>query len=179
MSDPLAIRNDQIALLQQALRLLNQLTPEQFTYTSSPLYRSGIGPHLRHCIDHYQSFCTSCSTGIINYDHRERCGDLETNPDTAASAIFKLIEKLEKLEASDLDQKVKTCMDCGTTGKENYSHSSVRRELQFLTSHTVHHYALIAMILHHQGISPEKGFGVAPSTLKYRNETSTCAPSAG
>ena len=179
MSEALAIRDDQIALLQQCLRLINQLTPEQYTHTNAPLYNSGIGPHLRHCIEHYQSFCNAWSSGQINYDHRARSGDIESTPSAATDAIYSIIDALQKLQKDDLDQGIKTCMDCGTTGEENFSLSSVRRELQFLTSHTVHHYALIAMILHHQGITPEKGFGIAPSTLKFRSESSTCAPSAG
>ena len=179
MSDTLAIREDQIVLLQQSIRLLNQLSPAQYTHTDSPMYNSGIGPHLRHCIDHYQSFCTSWPSGKINYDHRERSGNIETNLEAAKATLFQIIEKMQELTSEDLEQGIKTCMDCGTTGQENYSSSSVRRELQFLTSHTVHHYALMAMILHHQGIQPEDGFGVAPSTLKFRKEQASCVPSAG
>ena len=50
-----------------------------------------------------------------------------------------------------------------------WSQTSVRRELQFLLSHTIHHYALIVAIAVRHGIVdfPE-GFGVAPSTLNYK-----------
>jgi hypothetical protein len=41
------------------------------------------------------------------------------------------------------------------------------RELQFLLSHTVHHYALMALILRLQGFNPAAEFGVAPSTLQH------------
>jgi hypothetical protein len=46
--------------------------------------------------------------------------------------------------------------------------SSVGRELLFLSSHTVHHWALVAALLRHQGIEPGVEFGVAPSTLDHR-----------
>ena len=57
-----------------------------------------------------------------------------------------------------------------------WSTSSVERELQFLSSHTVHHYALIAVILRLNGVQPEEGFGVAPSTQRYWKESRACAP---
>jgi hypothetical protein len=40
--------------------------------------------------------------------------------------------------------------------------------LQFLLSHTVHHFALMALILRAQGADPGDDFGVAPSTLEHR-----------
>jgi len=39
--------------------------------------------------------------------------------------------------------------------------------LQVLSSHTVHHFALIAMTLRLHGVEMEPGFGMAPSTLRY------------
>ena len=46
--------------------------------------------------------------------------------------------------------------------------STVRRELIFLVSHTVHHYALIAVMLRHQAVGLPADFGVAPSTLRHQ-----------
>jgi len=48
-----------------------------------------------------------------------------------------------------------------------WSESTVKRELQYLQAHTIHHYALIALILRIQGITPHDEFGVAPSTLRH------------
>ncbi|MDH3494762.1 MAG: hypothetical protein OEM82_14505, partial [Acidobacteriota bacterium] len=45
--------------------------------------------------------------------------------------------------------------------------TSLARELEFLHSHTVHHYALIAAKLGSMNIEVPFEFGVAPSTLKY------------
>ena len=44
---------------------------------------------------------------------------------------------------------------------------SVSRELQVLSSHTIHHFALIAMTLRLHGIEMDPDFGMAPSTLRY------------
>ena len=48
--------------------------------------------------------------------------------------------------------------------------SSLARELQFLTSHTIHHFAVIALILRAMDVEVDREFGVAPSTLRYWTE---------
>ena len=45
--------------------------------------------------------------------------------------------------------------------------SSLGRELQFLLGHTVHHNAIVAMILDRHGIELPQGFGVAASTQRH------------
>ncbi|MEP0552783.1 MAG: hypothetical protein ABJE29_00430, partial [Balneola sp.] len=58
-------------------------------------------------------------------------------------------------------------------GESPWSVSSIRRELQFLVSHTVHHYALIGLILKTMDVEVPEDFGVAPSTLKHESEQET------
>ena len=53
----------------------------------------------------------------------------------------------------------------------NVISSTVGRELQYLLDHTIHHYAIIAIILKAQSITVPEEFGVAPSTLKYWEST--------
>ena len=54
--------------------------------------------------------------------------------------------------------------------------TSLARELEFLVSHTVHHYALVAVLAHAHGVIMPADFGMAPSTLKYRQTLSAaCA----
>jgi hypothetical protein len=53
--------------------------------------------------------------------------------------------------------------------------STLGRELEFLRSHTVHHYALIALIFRAHEASVPSSFGVAPSTLRYQAEAAACA----
>ena len=43
----------------------------------------------------------------------------------------------------------------------------ISRELQVLSSHTVHHFALIAVTLRMHGVEMDPDFGMAPSTLRY------------
>jgi len=61
------------------------------------------------------------------------------------------------------------------TDSQGWCKSSVLRELEFLQSHTVHHYSLVAMLLRSYDIEPDEEFGVASSTLKYWKEAAACA----
>ena len=50
------------------------------------------------------------------------------------------------------------------------TYSSIAREMQFLHTHTVHHMAIIKLILKQAGVVIDEQLGVAPSTLKYQSE---------
>jgi hypothetical protein len=58
--------------------------------------------------------------------------------------------------------------------------SALGRELVVLLSHTIPHYALIAVLLRARGSEPPAAFGVAPSTLAHwQEERTACAPRPG
>jgi hypothetical protein len=50
---------------------------------------------------------------------------------------------------------------------DSFMESSLSRELQVLSSHTVHHFALIAVTLRAHGVQMDPDFGMAPSTLRH------------
>ncbi|MEM7147362.1 MAG: DinB family protein [Verrucomicrobiota bacterium] len=169
--DPLV--EDNIACLRQGLSLLANITPDVYTAHSEGALNSTIGAHFRHNIDHYECFLEGIDSGKTNYDHRERDQIAESQPATAIERMELLIERLQKLSHTDLAEPLHVKMDSGSDTNEPWSQSTVRRELQFLVSHTVHHYALIAVICRTNGVLPEPDFGVAPSTLRHRaNERS-------
>ena len=58
---------------------------------------------------------------------------------------------------------------------DTYLTSSLARELQTLASHTIHHYALIAMAVRAFGVEVDANFGMAPSTLRYQEKRQTAA----
>ena len=166
---------DNIGVLDQARELLSELPDELYSKPEPSVHSSGIGSHLRHCVDYYDRFFEGLSGGRIDYDQRERDERLETSRTYA-------IEKLEALQKKlqSLDTQVGTLLirqDSEAEGDEvPWAPSSLERELQFQMSHAVHHYALIAVILRLNGEVPPEGFGVAPSTLRYWKETGQCAP---
>lgn len=152
--------------LEQALALLEDLDSELYQWRCPGCFGSSIGGHLRHNADHYEQFLAGYGTGVIDYDRRERDRRIEEEPAAAADCFRRQVARLREVSAEDLDRAVSVRMD----GEgETLAASSVRRELQFLLSHTIHHYALIVAIASAKGFRafPED-FGVAPSILKHR-----------
>ena len=89
-----------------------------------------------------------------------------TDDGAAPPPPVRLVDNLESL-TDDGSRALQVALDCTEDEAPRWAPSSVARELQFLVSHTVHHYAVIAAMLRPQGIEPGVDFGVAPSTLKY------------
>jgi hypothetical protein len=169
MSDPQIIR-DNILFLRQGIDLLGQLSDEMYVKAVAPYAASGVGKHIRHNLDHYETFLAGLPSGSIDYDSRQRDPQVETDRRYAIQKMLSIISRLEALEAKSLDRAISVKMNEGEEKAEasSRSQSTIRRELQFLLSHTVHHYALIAIILKIQGFDCNEDFGVAPSTLKYQ-----------
>lgn len=172
------ILEDTAACLRQGIQLMSRLKTEQYIKAHSDCYDSTIGGHVRHNLDHFFCFEEGLKSGKVDYDARERDGFLETDPEYAAAKMERLIQLVDSLSAENLDQSLRVKMDSGASHQEieNWSQSSSRRELQFLISHTIHHYALIATLCSRDGIKLPEDFGVAPSTLRYRKSRNTqCA----
>lgn len=154
--------NANLEVLGQVLQLVMTLSDEQYTHAEPPLYKSGIGGHIRHCIDWYECFLSGMQRGEIDYDHRERSLLIERDRCLAIDRITSIIERLEKV--SDYPEVFRLEVKHDATP---WSLSSIGRELQALLSHTTHHFALIVLIARLQGAMLPSDFGVARSTLKY------------
>src|ERR1051326_2086523 len=86
----------------------------------------------------------------------------------ALAATRECLAALEPLEGAP-DRPVMVQMDSGSGPEQaDWRPSSTGRELQFLCSHTVHHYALIKLLLDGSGIDLGVEFGMAPSSLAYQ-----------
>ena len=164
---------DNIKVLMQGIGLIEQVGDSLYSNASPPFMKSGVGSHFRHCIDFYTCFLSSVETGKINYLLRRRNQMVEINGSFAILEIESLIERLRRLSPTDLQRQVDVILEesSGPLDSSGWSRSSVMRELQNLLSHTVHHYALIALALRLQGFEPGEEFGVAPSTLAYWRQT--------
>lgn len=147
-------------VLQQGLELLAQIDDEQYTITAGTLFAYGVGSHVRHCLDSYACFLQGAPQGCVDYDKRERD---ELTARDRQHARARIEWTMNTLRAQSADARAWQVRQDGP----HWAVSSQARELQFLLSHTVHHYALIALILRLQGFEPGAEFGVAPATLEY------------
>lgn len=160
--------------LQQDLDLVRALTPEQYRAGGSGHFKSSVGMHLRHNLDHFEAFFAGFEDGQIDYESRSRNTQLEDIPGVAEDAIVGYLEQLQQMRA--LDDRTLNIREESEAGVEarSWLPSSIGREFQFLLGHTVHHNALIVMILDGQGVDLPEGFGVAPSTQRHnRKQIST------
>lgn len=167
------IIEDSIQVLRQGIELVEQISNGLYANARPPFMNSGVGGHFRHCIDFYNSFLSSFETGRINYLLRKRNQLVEIDSTLAIFEITAIIEKLRRLSPADLQSQVQVILEdsTGPLDAPDWSCSSVMRELQSLLSHTIHHYAIIALALRLQGFEPSAEFGVAPSTLAYWSQT--------
>lgn len=156
-----------LSCLEQGITLLEAISPNVYARKCPEIFGSSIGGHFRHNIDHYIAFMDGFESSEIDYDSRERRETMEEDPSEASRVMARLSIFLKKISGEDLDQPLRIRMDDG--GDSSWSQTTLRRELQFLLSHTIHHYALVVSIATRYGINEfPDGFGVAPSTLHYR-----------
>jgi hypothetical protein len=110
----------------------------------------------------------------LTTERRERDPLVARDRAFAATKLRIILSELRSLQVTDGDAHVIVSLE---DEAPHWCASTVARELQFLLSHTVHHYALVALVLRLRGFEPGEEFGVAPSTLKFwrREEEAACA----
>lgn len=158
--------------LEQGRRLLATLDNELFRRAGSTPRGVSVGAHLRHVIDCFHCFLRGLDTDRIDYDARQRHPGIETDRATADASLAEIAASLQALQEESPNRPLEVKADAaGWTDPEVHWHgSTLGRELQFLLGHTVHHYALIALILYGHGHQPHADFGVAPSTLEHERK---------
>lgn len=157
--------DDNVKLLRQGIDLIVRLDDRLYTEPNHELSVSGVGAHFRHCIDFYHRFLVGVESGRINYDLRERDERPEKNRLFAMARLVAIAEALGQMPKLNGGKVFEVLLEGASNS--DWSRSSLKRELQFLLSHTVHHYAFIAFVLRSQGFDPGAEFGVAPSTLRH------------
>lgn len=174
MSPAATVIHDCIGLLRQAAQLIARLDERVYLAVHPASPRGSIAGHLRHVIEFYQCFLDGRTHGRIDYNQRARDERIERTA-YAIEAIAKLAARLRELLPVDGSETLVVALEGSSGPLLSWSTTSVLRELDYLQSHTVHHYALIAMLLRLQGIEPGADFGVAPSTLSYWVAEKACA----
>lgn len=164
-----------IALLQQGRSLLESIEPNIYTCRIEAMFSNRIGAQVRHILEFYECFLHGVPCSYIDYDARRRDPEVEASPQ---AAIRKLNTFIQRLSADGWqDDFLRVRMEDAPpehTISASLS-SSVSRELQMLISHTVHHYALIAMALRILDVPVDPAFGVAPSTIRYQQQLAEVA----
>jgi hypothetical protein len=128
------------------------------------LSNATIGQHTRHIIELYQCLLAGYVTGDINYDNRKRDSLLENDITAAVDAVKEIQVNLQQE-----DKTVK--IFCKEADNSVCIESNYYREVLYNLEHCIHHQALIKVaLLSIKDIQIAEGFGVAPSTLQYRQQ---------
>ena len=126
-----------------------------------------IGPHLAHCLDHFRSLLTGLHTGRIDYEEREIDPGLQTDPDLFLAALIRITAELAGLEGISTTQAVEVIQAAAPKRPPASAGSTLERELLFLSSHTIHHLALVIEMATSRGIKVQFDLGVAFSPSAY------------
>ncbi len=155
------LRNIEITLNELA-KVISRIHADDYTRPCSSLSNSTIGQHTRHVIELFQCLQNQYETGTINYDLRERNKVIENDVTFACLCIEGIKSRL------DMPDK-----DLILDGEQGGFNTNYFRELLYNLEHCIHHQALLKVALNEfKCYEVSEEFGVAPSTLKYRQQSS-------
>jgi hypothetical protein len=163
-----------IHILRQLQAQIERLDTDAYSERLAVFNGSSIGGHARHVIEFYDCLLGSMETGIVNYDARQRDLEIEKNRDYAVFIIKKIISKLQNI--SDVEKIISLEAKFGAQYIKQIPTSFHREEI-YLIEHSIHHFALIRIGIqtNFSNVVIEKDFGVAFSTLEFRQEKTKVA----
>jgi hypothetical protein len=153
-----------VDLLHQMRTMIARLDDIDYAMPAPGRTTGGIGGHVRHCLDHVSALLAGTRTGLCAYDRRQRGTDVETSRTAAIDATTEAMIRLLQLDAATLESEVFVETQLEPGGAMVVTRSSVCREVAFLVSHTIHHNAIVAQMLHARGVEMTPRFGLAPAT---------------
>lgn len=169
---PTALPHIAGAVLNDLKCYLTIIDPVMYQTPLDLLSGSTIGQHTRHIVEFYNCLLeqyTHEAVPVINYASRRRDYRIESEPDHALSIITDILGKLMSMDAE------KECLlDSSEHGLPHLLvPSTVARELIYNIEHTIHHLAIVKIAL--KSVMPmlelPPHFGVAPSTIRHRQES--------
>ena len=158
-------------LLTQALALVAAHQAGHQT-ANAPRYAGTVGAHLRHVIEHHEALVFAARSGTVDYDGRARDRELENQPALAHARLWALQARLAAWPGAALDTPLRVLGLAGVRGEFAFAvGSTLGRELAFVASHAVHHFALLHAHCAQHGIPLPAGFGLAPATQAHARAT--------
>ncbi len=148
--------------------MLLHIDDQQFLCSLDSLSGASIGQHVRHILEFYQ--CLFEKGDVICYDDRKRDGRIETDRIFALQTIAQILTKLQSVS---VDRQLTLRGNYSTKCDDNlHLSTSLYRELAYTLEHSIHHQALIKIGVTqlHAGHTLSDNFGLAPATIRYRNE---------
>ena len=150
--------------LDELIFILDQLSDEEYSKCCRSLSNATIGEHTRHIIEMFQCLEKGYELGVLNYDNRKRNEKIQTQTEFAKQCINEIKMGLRTENITMYVEQVVNELAIRIQ-------SSYYRELLYNLEHCIHHQALIKVaVLQIENISINENFGVARSTIEYRNK---------
>lgn len=151
--------------------IIQQLPKSKFTKPIPILSDASIGQHFRHIIEFYLELLKGIPTGSVNYENRQRDLLIETLPGHAISQLQEITSSIDSLNFST-EIFLSVRFSANEEEQDSNLKTSVARELLYTIDHAIHHLAIINIALQSEFpyIEVPNNLGVAPSTIRYREE---------
>jgi hypothetical protein len=144
--------------------LLTEVAPEVYCARFATDVSGSIGEHVRHCLDHVSALLGADASAMLSYDRRQRGTAVETDPTEAVRQILQLKRGIETWSTRSLDEPIRVTSMISPAGDAVTGWSTLARELAFVVNHTIHHQAIIGLLLAVHGVEVPDRFGHSPST---------------
>lgn len=161
--------------LDQGIALLTAMTDEQYCMRAKPHMHSCIGEHLRHVLDLYYALKDNIAAKMIDYDMRRRGALVESCRLTGLLELRQIKAWLLTLQPHMMNDKLIMSTEVSVVHTDVAQvETSLIRELIFVSTHAVHHYALMDISAKLCDFATPKNMGVAPATLTALRNDSSC-----
>lgn len=161
------VKNLAIDLLLQLKDIALNLNSEEYSRPLPILGNSSVGAHNRHSIEFIQMLILGIETGSVSYDNRKHDKKIELNSVYAVSIIEKICFQLHELSEN---KTLKLDVNYELSNIKTTIDTTLERELIYNIEHLVHHMAIIkiGIIENFKAIELQPGFGIAQSTIVYK-----------
>lgn len=158
----------QLEIIAQGKTFLSTLTDTQYCAVKKPQFNSSAGAHMRHILDHYLALMHR-EGNCVNYNVRHRFSDVESSISAALKQLTEIETWLQQLDIDLFNMPVEVISEVSVSEQQNYAcHSTLGRELVFVSSHAVHHYFTLKQIAKALDIQTDEELGVAPATATFQ-----------
>jgi uncharacterized damage-inducible protein DinB len=119
---------------------------------------------VRHVLDHVKVLVERPRPQTVSYDGRERDTTIERDRRAGIEALRRAVYRLRAFMDAPRDETL-TLEALVEPGQPPVAvTTSLARELVFALQHTIHHQAIIAVLLLQVGVRTPARFGYAPAT---------------
>ncbi len=133
-----------------------------------------VGPQLRHCLDHFLCLLRGAVSGVVDYDARDRDRRLEEDPQYFLTIMDSVVQQLQSMDPAVLRRTLSLRQEVAPGGQSGQVDTNMERELAFLSSHTIHHIAIVSLLAEARGVEVPPGLGVAFSTATFMQRPAVC-----